>query len=214
MAEGLTLYGFRHSVYTRIVRMALLETGLEAEYVETNPFADPPDEVLGRVTLFDHVPVLAHGRFTLTETGAILRYLDKISARPTRVPRDAAAAARMDQIIGITDAYFYRPGIRKVFAQGWYRPYIGETSNAQLIAEGLEEVGPALITLDRIAQEGLQLAEGHFSLADIHLAPMLAYFTLVPQGVAAVARYAGLHMWWERTKGRASVVATDPFGGH
>ena len=42
----LTLYGFGPSVYTRAVRIGLIETGLDARYVEADPFADPPDPTL------------------------------------------------------------------------------------------------------------------------------------------------------------------------
>ena len=73
MADRLTLIGFEHSVYTRIVRMALIELGLEANYVEANPFTNDP--VLDEYTPLGRVPVLRHGDFTLTETAAILRYL-------------------------------------------------------------------------------------------------------------------------------------------
>ena len=40
MDDRLALIGFRHSVYTRIVRIALIETGLQADYIEVDPFED------------------------------------------------------------------------------------------------------------------------------------------------------------------------------
>ena len=121
MAE-LTLVGFRYSVYTRIVRMALSEMSLKADYVEADPFADPPDPVLTEYTPFDRVPVFCDGSFCLTETAAILRYLDRLGPRPTLVPRGPKAAARMAQVIGIADAYCYGTLVRQVFSHGYYRP--------------------------------------------------------------------------------------------
>jgi glutathione S-transferase len=211
MVDGLYLYGFRHSVYTRVVRMGLIETGLKATYVEVDPFADPPDPVLAQVTAFDHVPVLTREGFNLTETAAILRHLDRIGPAPSLVPADFSAAARMDQIIGIVDAYVYRPCVRKVFSHGFYRTLLGMDADPSLVVEGLSEAMPALRTLDQIAQEGLQLRTDDPSLADIHLAPMLACFTLVPQGAQALQSLPALLRWWDAMTFRPSLAATDPF---
>src|SRR5262245_42490764 len=35
-----------------------------------------------------------------------------------------------------------------------------------------------------------------WSLADFHLAPMMAYFTAAPEGEEALARYTKLSAWW------------------
>ena len=77
---ALQLVGYGPSVYTWIVKVALIEMGLKVDYIETNPFAETPDPLLARYTPFDRVPVLVHGDFRLTETAAILRYLDQLSA--------------------------------------------------------------------------------------------------------------------------------------
>lgn len=211
MAEPLTLIGFEHSVYTRIARMALVEMGLEADYVEANPFAEEPDPELTRHTPFGRVPVLRHGGFTLTETGAILRYLDRMSAGPSLIPQDARAAARMDQVIGIVDAYVYLPLIRKVFAHGFYAPRVGAPFDPDQVVIGLDQGGPALRALDRIAGEAVQLNGADISLADLHLAPMIDYLVRVPEGAAAVADHRALAAWWARLRARASLRLTDPF---
>ena len=84
MDEQLTLIGFKHSVYTRIVRIALIELGMQAAYVEADPFSD--DGGLEDITPFGRVPVLRHGDFTLTETAAILRYLTAIGGAGHLIP--------------------------------------------------------------------------------------------------------------------------------
>src|SRR5262249_21359959 len=57
---------------------------------------------------FGRVPVLEHGDFTLYETQAILRYLDRIFLSPALTPTDPKAAARMDQLMNISDWYFFQ----------------------------------------------------------------------------------------------------------
>lgn len=212
MAEPLILWGYGPSVYTRIVRIALVEMGLTATYVEVNPFADSPDPELLSLNPIGRVPVLKHGDFVLSETGAILRYLDQVFASPSLVPADPLAAARMAQVIGIVDAHLYVPLVRKAFAYGYKAPEVGLTYDPKICAEGIATAHPALSTLDRISAEGLQLSDASISLADLHLAPMIDYGLRVPEVRAACAVYPALLKWWDRISQRPSVVATDPIG--
>jgi len=211
MDKPLILIGYRYSVYTRIVRMALIEMGLSAEYVEVNPFSDPSDPELAAHSAFGRVPVLRHGDFTLTETAAILRYLDAIGPGLSLVPTAAQPAARMAQIIGIVDAYAYWPLVRDVFGAAFFAPHQGQPVDLARIATGLSNAQPSLQTLNAIADEGLQLDGADITLADLHLAPMIAYFSMADEGAAALARYPALLSWWAAVRNRSSLQQTDPF---
>ena len=169
--------------------MGLIETGLQAQYTEADPFAPTPDPVLKGLTPLGRVPVLQHADFTLTETAAILRYLDQIGDGPSLVPQDARAAAQMAQVIGIVDFYGYVPLVRDVFAHGYYYALVGETPDPERLQRGLRNAEPVLRVLDAIAAEGRVLGGAGFSLADIHLAPMIDYFVTVPAGSQCFARY-------------------------
>jgi glutathione S-transferase len=57
-----------------------------------------------------------------------------------------------------------------------------------------------------------RLLEVRRSLADFHLAPMMAYFTAAPEGEEAVARHPKLSAWWEVMRRRSSFAETDPAG--
>ncbi|MGJ8618668.1 MAG: glutathione S-transferase family protein [Sulfitobacter sp.] len=211
MDEPLTLIGFRYSVYTRIVRMALIELGLEAAYVEVDPFTLVADPELSKHTSFGRVPVFRHGAFTLTETAAIVGYLCDVSGNQAFRPKAPQASARMAQVIGIVDAYGYQPLVRDVFSHGFYRPHFGEEFDPAKVNFGLEKARPVLQTLDAIAKEGLQLDGRDISLADIHLSPMIAYFTKVPAGRATLDTYPALSKWWGQLRERPSLMETDPF---
>lgn len=211
MPERLILIGFEHSVYTWIVRLALKEFGFEADYVEANPFADPPDPVLPRYTPLGRVPVLMHGDFRLTETAAILRYLDRLATGPSWQPTTAKALARMDQVIGVGDADVYPILVRQVFSHGYYWPVVlNEPGSQDLLKQGLVRAAPCLSVLEGIAAEGLQLVPGQRSLADFHLAPMMSYALRVPELAALLPGYPALHGWWEQTSEWLALRRTDP----
>jgi len=211
MAEPLNLLGFRHSVYTRIARMGLIETGLTATYVEANPFAAEPDPVLAAITPLGRVPVLQHGDFVLTETAAILRYLNDLGPKASLIPTDPQSAARMAQVMGIVDAYVYQPLVRKVFSHGFYQAAVGEDGDSAIVAEGLVLSQAPLRALDSIAAGGLQLGGARISLADLHLAPMMDYFVRVPEAADLLRHYSALSAWWDEISNHPSLRDTDPF---
>src|ERR1700754_128776 len=57
---------------------------------------------------FGRVPVLEHDGFMLYETQAILRYLDRVLPDPALTPADPRVAARMDQVMNISDWYLFQ----------------------------------------------------------------------------------------------------------
>ena len=189
--------------------MALIELGMQASYIEANPFAD--DRVLDAYTPLGRVPVLRHGNFTLTETTAILRYLVRIGGADALMPTTPRALARMDQVLGIVDAYVYVPLVRQVFSNGFYAPLMNEPFDPDQITVGLRAGMPGLQILDEIAGEGLVLGGQGPTLADIHLAPMIDYFSRVEAGAAALAVWPALSAWWVALPCRDSLQATDPF---
>ncbi|WP_341233132.1 glutathione S-transferase family protein [uncultured Sulfitobacter sp.] len=211
MAEGLTLIGYQYSVYTRIVRAALIEMGLEAAYHELNPFSDAPDPLLLEHTPFGRVPVLRHDDFTLTETSAILRYLDAIGPGLSLVPTPPHQMARMAQVVAVTDFYGYVPLVRQVFANAVFAPMMDEAADELAVTEGLKNARPVLQSLNAIAAEGHQLNGVDITLADLHLAPMIAYFTMAQQGSAMLAAFPALQRWWQGVADRPSLLQTDPF---
>lgn len=202
----LILHGYRYSVYTWIARMALRLRGLDWTDAAQDPFADP--EALRPLHPFARVPVLDHDGFRLYETAAILRFLARFPGPPL-VPDAPRAEARMTQVQGIVDAYGYRPLVRQVFSHAVFRPAAGEPADPAIVAQGLAASTPVLAALDSIAAEGLVL-NGTLSLADLHLAPMIAYFTAAPEAAAGLARFPALAAWWARIREHPALRATDP----
>ena len=204
------LHGYHLSVYNRAARLALHEKGVEYETVEVNPFAEDVPEGYAKLHPFGRVPVLVHGDFTVYETAAIARYVDARFEGPELTPGDARAMARMTQVVSIVDSYGYWPMVRQVCVQRVFQPLEGETPDEAEIAEGLNASMAVLAALDAIASEGLVLGGHDVTLADCHLAPMIAYFALAPEGAEALARHSALSRWWDSMRRRKSVAETAP----
>src|SRR5580698_9417509 len=57
---------------------------------------------------FGRVPAIDDEGFSLYETQAIIRYIDAVHGAPLALtPRDPKAEARMNQVIGVIDWYFF-----------------------------------------------------------------------------------------------------------
>ena len=211
----LVLHGYRPSVYTRVARLALVEKGLSCDYAEVNPFApDPPAEYLA-LHPFNRVPTLVHDGFVLYETGAITRYIDRSFAGPALQPVNPKALARMDQIIGIVDAYAYWPLVRQVYVHAVGLARRGQAGDPKEVASGLAAAAKVLAALEALAGEALGgaatfLVGGALSLADLHLVAMMAYFVEAPEGAAMLARHPKLEKWFALLSARPSFKVTDP----
>ncbi|HXP73201.1 MAG TPA: glutathione S-transferase family protein [Stellaceae bacterium] len=204
------LHGYQYSVYVRIARMALAEKGVAYERAEVNPFApDVPSAYLA-MHPFRRVPVLVHDDFVLYETGAITRYVDETFPGPRLQPTASRERARMTQIISIVDSYGYWPMVRQVFSHSVFRPRVGEPADAAEIRLGIEGSTRALGALEALAADAHFLAGSQLSLADLHLAPMIAYFSAAPEAAGIIAEYPRLSAWWQAMRRRESLAATDP----
>ena len=204
------LHGYQYSVYVRIARLALAEKGVAYERVEVNPFAPEVPSAYLAMHPFRRVPVLVHDDFVLYETGAITRYLDETFAGSRLQPTTRRDRARMTQIISIADAYAYWPMVRQVFAHSVFRPRIGEPADAAEIRSGLEGSARAFAAIEALAADDGFLVGSMLSLADLHFAPMVAYFSAAPEAHEAIARYPKLSAWWKAMQQRESLGATDP----
>ena len=206
----LILHGYRYSVYVRIVRLVLAEKGLAYEQVEVNPFAaDVPANYL-TLHPFGRVPTLVHDGFALYETGAITRYVDRAFPGPSLQPADPKRLARMDQIVGVVDAYAYWPLVRQVFVHDVVRPHLGTACDAAELEKGLAAAAKVLDALEALVAADPWLTGPDISLADFHLGAMVAYFAQSPRGAELLAARPRLAAWWRRLGARPSFAATEP----
>ena len=203
------LFGLERSVYTRIARLALEEKQVPYSLREVEIFGPGgvPDEHRQRHP-FGRIPVLQHGEFTLYETSAITRYVDEAFAGPALQPAGALPRARMNQVIGILDAYAYRPMVWGVFVQRVRLPLNGGVANEAEIAQSLQAAATCLTELGVLLGSASFFAGETMSLADLHALPMLRYFCLAPEGDAMLRSHPALLRWYQAMLTRRSVVRT------
>ncbi len=202
------VYGRPFSVYVRIVRQTLAEKGVSYRLVEIDPFAPggPPAEYRERQP-FGRIPAFEHDGFHLYEAGAISRYVDEAFPGPPLQPREPKARARMNQAISIIDSYAYRTLVWDIFVERVRAPANGRAPDEVRIAAALPKAETCLAALASL-DDGDWLAGPVLTLADLHAAPMLAYFRMAPEGLQIMARYPRLERWWSAIAARPSMVAT------
>jgi len=200
------LYGADYSVYVRIARMALEEKGVGYDLVPVDVFA--PDGVPAWYLEhhpFGRIPAFEHDGFRLFEASAIARYADEAFDGPALQPNDARSRARMNQIIGLLDAYGYRAMVWDVAVERLEQSPPDEA----LIAKGLSQAEAVLRTLTALKSEGLWLLGSQLTLADLHAAPIIGYFVKVAEGRQLLAAFPDIANWWGRIARRDSFVRTE-----
>lgn len=213
MATEPVLFGAAYSAYVRIARLALAEKGVAYRLEPVDIFAPggPPAEYLARHP-FGRIPAFEHDGFRLYETGAITRYLDEAFPGPPLQPTAPQARARMNQAIGIVDAYLYRSLVWDIYVERVSVPRQGGVSDDAKIAEALPKAATCMAALDDLLNAGDWLAGPELSLADLHAAPMIAYGMMAPEGAALLAKHLRLARWWDALRARPSMAATRPDG--
>jgi glutathione S-transferase len=133
-------------------------------------------------------------------------------ANPARAfalePADARAAARMNQIIGINDWYFFpKVGAVVVFNRIVGPVLLGMPTDTAAIEAAMPMARTCIGELDRLLGDQPFLAGDRLSIADVMLAPQLDFFAATPEGRALLpgTRVAG---WLERMNARPSMRAT------
>jgi len=210
LAMAIELHGYQYSVYTRIARMVLAEKNVNYTRIEVDPFQDFVPEQYRAMHPFLRVPTFVHDDFVLYETSAISRYIDDSFGGPPLQPANFRERARMAQIISVIDNYGYWPMVRQVASQRIFRPLEGERADELEVQRGLEKSIQVLDAIEELFTGRQFLVGTQLSLADIHLAPMIAYFAMTAEGVTALSGRSRLSRWWTHMQEYPSVIATDP----
>ena len=204
------LLGAAYSVYVRIARLTLIEKGVAHEPVEIDIFGShAEDAAYLKLHPFKRIPTFRHGDFTLYETAAITRYVDEAFPGPSLQPDDARLRARMAQMIGIMDSYLYRPLVWGLYVALDDAAKAGKPADTAALAKAMLQARLALKTLNDLADDdGRFLLGDVLTLADLHLAPMLAYGCVTAEGRMLLTEQKRLQDWWQRMQSRPSVRET------
>jgi glutathione S-transferase len=157
-----------------------------------------------RLNPFGQVPVLEDGDVVLSESIAILEYLEERHPTPTLLPRDPARRAAARQLM-LWSGDYLAPSWK-----AWMAPRFvpGVAADDPSVAQGRAEVAAHLDVLEtRLAH--VDWLGGDYSLADVCSAPFVTTFALVGRGAVAEARPA-VRAWIDRLARRPAVRDTAP----
>lgn len=209
--EVVKLYGAAWSVYVRIARLALEEKQIKYSLVEVDVFAETgvPQEHLKRHP-FGRIPAFEHNGFHLYETNAIVRYIDDAFPGCKLQPTDPKARAKVNQIVGILDAYAYQTLVWDIYVERVVAAHDGRLANEQKVAAALPRATVCLSELNRLMDDQGFLTGGSVTFADLYAAPIFACFMQAPEAVSLMEGCEKLIYWWQRFAIRDSMSQTQP----
>ena len=195
------------SPFGQSVRFCLNERGIEYDIIQSTREERRVPEHLGRHP-FAKVPVLEHHGFIIYETQAILRYVADVFPGDPLVPGEPRRAARMNQVIGIVDAYLVTQVTFPISRVRIYAKKMGLAPNEEAIKSHVPNAYTCSAALDAILGDQLYMAGSALTLADIMAGPHLAAFASTPEGKAVLADYPRLGRWLDVISQRNSFRKT------
>jgi glutathione S-transferase len=204
--SNVTLYGPPQSSYVRTARFVCNEKGIEhtlesvklgsEQHLDLHPYAK--------------VPVLRHGDLQLWETSAIARYVDAAFDGPALQPTGAAALARMEQWISAINCYMYEHTVRNYALQYIFPKGADGAPDRAVIDAHVPKVQLAVRQLDAAYGESEWIAGDSISLADMFVAPLVATFSMFPEGAAALEDARNLKRAYNAIATRDTYKAVQP----
>ncbi len=206
-AGTVTLLGDPRSTYTRTVRMALAEKAIAYTMQACGPHT--PDILA--VHPFGRIPALRDGDIALFESEAIVNYLDECFETGTTLrPGSIIERTRALQWTSAINSYLYDTMVRRYVLQIIFPKGEGGKPDRAVIDKALAEMPAQLAALDTAYTGREYLAGSTVSLADLLLAPILAYVAAMPEGRTMMQPYANVTRAHATMVQRPSFTATQP----
>jgi glutathione S-transferase len=155
----LKLYGFPISNYYNMVKMALLEKGIEFEEVHAKPSQEG-----GFLTKspMGKVPVLETEKGFISETDVIFDYIEDLGIGPALLPRDPYERAKVRELVKEIELYIELPA-RTCYKEGFF----GGTVSEEVKEKARETLTKGIACLKRNGKFSPYVAGGTFTYADI-----------------------------------------------
>jgi len=202
----LEIIGAPQSNFVWTCRLAAEEKGVP--YI-LHPLRPHTPEV-NAIHPFGKIPVARHGDLTLCETRAICGYIDQAFDGPPLIPRNAAAAAIVEQWISLTTT-----GFDLVFARAYLVAYFfsglpGGAPDRARIEAAVPRMREMIDLLERECTARPWLAGQGCTLADLFLGPLIHYLRLMPESGAMLRTSPNLTAWYDRLAERPAFRHTLP----
>jgi glutathione S-transferase len=197
------VYGSTLSPYVRKVVAFAAEKGIELEVKQVAPGAEDPEFLAA--SPFRRIPGFRDGDFAISDSTAIITYLEALHPQPNLIPAEPRARARSIWYDEFADTIMMECG-RALFFNRIVSPlFMGREGDLQAadLAER-EKLPPILNHLERAMPESGFLVEDRITLADIAVASPFVNVTRHLGIVVDEARYPRTRAFLEAMLARPS----------
>ncbi|WP_176596119.1 MULTISPECIES: glutathione S-transferase family protein [Sphingobium] len=198
------LYGARPSPFVRKVIVFAAEKGIDLE-VKPGGFGQGCDAFV-QASPFGKIPGFQDGDFLISDSTAIITYLDTLCPEPNLIPVEAKARARTIWYEEFGDTIMQATGAR-IFFNRMVAPFMGVAQDLDAAERAEAEKLPELYDyLEDILLESGFLVEDRFTLADIAVACPIINICYC-SSVLAEGRWSHLRGWLREMRERPSFAA-------
>ena len=201
------VHGVPGSPYVRAALLTLEEKGAEYELAAMALGTLKQQPHLSRHP-FGRIPAFEHDGWTLYETQAIMRYVDAVVPGPRLQPEESRAAARMNQLMGLTDWYLMPQVSATITFNRVVAPRFNRPVDEEKVVQAVPNARICIAEIVRLLGGHTWMAGDALSLADLLLAPHLSMFAQAPEGAQILQEHENLSRWLARIEARPSMQAT------
>lgn len=169
------VYGSSLSPFVRKVLVFAAEKGIEVEVNVVALGSDDPE--FREASPFGKIPGFRDGDFAISDSTAIIAYLDSVRPEPNLIPNDARTRARTIWYEEFADTILCACGAKMFFNRVVAPKFLGREGDlAAADAAERSELPPLLDYLERTIPDSGFLVEDRLTLADIAVASPFANF--------------------------------------
>ena len=205
--SGMIVHGVPGSPYVRAALLTLEEKGAPYKLAAMAPGTLKQEPHLSRHPI-GRIPAIEHDGWMLYETRAIMRYVDAVVLGPRLQPKEPRAAARMEQVMNITDWYVMPQVSMPITANRVVKPRFNRPTDEDAVVNAIPTARICIAEIARLLDGHPWMAGDALSLADLLLAPHLSMFSLAPEGSQILREHENLNAWLARIEARPSMQAT------
>ena len=167
------VYGSSLSPFVRKVVAFAAEKGIEVEVKPVGPGSQDPE--FREASPFGKMPGFRDGDFAISDSSAIVAYLDAIRPEPNLIPTEPRARARTIWFDEYSDTILFACGGKMFFNRIVGPRFLGVPGDEEIARKAeCEELPPLLDYLEGVIPESGWLVEDRLTLADISVASPFA----------------------------------------
>jgi glutathione S-transferase len=193
------VFGALLSPYVRKVCLVAEEKGIDYELVLSSPHGTHPDFIAA--SPFGKIPAIKDGDYSLSDSSAIVAYLDAKHTEVPLLPNDPCALGKSMLFDEYADTILAASGTKVLFNRLVAPKLLKLPYDEARAAEGEAELPTIYDYLESVAPENGWLVGESFTLGDISVASVLRSVSAV--GVEPKAeRYPRINAWYARVRER------------